>query len=110
MVVSFVVDGRTAFHHKAGVHTNAVLQNPTSYEAIDPADFGIGRSIDLAHRLVGWNAVRDRAASLGLALSEDTLREATRQIKALADERRITIEDVDAVLHGTLVVTEVGLS
>ncbi|MAS35786.1 MAG: homocitrate synthase [Anaerolineaceae bacterium] len=104
------ITGRTAFHHKAGVHTNAVLQNPTSYEAIDPADFGIGRSIDLAHRLVGWNAVRDRAASLGLALSEDTLREATRQIKALADERRITIEDVDAVLHGTLVVTEVGLS
>lgn len=100
------ITGRTAFHHKAGVHTNAVLQNPTSYEAIDPAEFGLARSIDLAHRLVGWNAVRDRAASLGLALDEDTLRAATRQIKAMADERRITIEDVDAVLHG-MVVAEV---
>ena len=94
------ITGRTAFHHKAGVHTNAVLQNPTSYEAIDPADFGLTRSIDLAHRLVGWNAVRDRAASLGLALTEETLRSATQQIKALADERRITMDDVDAVLHG----------
>ena len=97
------ITGRTAFHHKAGVHTNAVLQNPTSYEAIDPADFGLVRSIDLAHRLVGWNAVRDRAASLGLALDENTLRAATQQIKAMADEDRITLEDVDAVLHGMAV-------
>lgn len=97
------ITGRTAFYHKAGVHTNAVLQNPTSYEAIDPAEFGIRRSIDVAHRLVGWNAVRDRAAALGLALSEDTLRAATQQIKSLADERRITLEDVDAVLQGRAV-------
>lgn len=94
------ITGRTAFHHKAGVHTNAVLRNPTSYEAIDPLEFGLDRSIDLAHRLVGWNAVRDRAASLGLALSEDTLRTATQDIKAMADERRISLDDVDAVLHG----------
>src|SRR5690606_23086124 len=98
------ITGRTAFYHKAGVHTNAVLQNPTTYGAIDPAEFGIRRSIDVAHRLVGWNAVRDRAATLGLALSEDELRAATQQIKALADERRITLEDVDAVLQGRPVV------
>jgi homocitrate synthase len=101
------ITGRTAFHHKAGVHTNAVLQNPTSYEAINPLDFGIGRSIDLAHRLVGWNAVRDRAATLGLALSEVDLRSATTQIKALADAGRITLDDVDAVLRG-MVTPEVG--
>ncbi|MBZ0300680.1 MAG: homocitrate synthase [Anaerolineae bacterium] len=102
------ITGRTAFHHKAGVHTNAVLQNPTSYEAIDPAEFGLRRSIDLAHRLVGWNAVRDRAATLGLALTEEALRGATQRIKVLADERRITIEDVDAVLHSQ-VLTRAGI-
>ena len=100
------ITGRTAFHHKAGVHTNAVLQNPTSYEAIDPADFGIARNIDVAHRLVGWNAVRDRAASLGMALDEPELRAATRRIKALADERRISLADVDQVLQDA--VTEPG--
>ena len=100
------ITGRTAFHHKAGVHTNAVLQNPTSYEAIDPADFGIARNIDVAHRLVGWNAVRDRAATLGMALDEPELRAATRRIKALADERRITLADVDQVLQDA--VTEPG--
>ncbi len=100
------ITGRTAFHHKAGVHTNAVLQNPTSYEAIDPADFGIARNIDVAHRLVGWNAVRDRAATLGMALDEPELRAATLRIKTLADERRITLADVDQVLQDA--VTEPG--
>lgn len=97
------ITGRTAFHHKAGVHTNAVLQNPTSYEAINPQDFGIDRNIDVAHRLVGWNAVRDRAATLGMALDEPELRAATLRIKALADERRITLADVDQVLQDAVV-------
>jgi homocitrate synthase len=93
------ITGRTAFHHKAGVHTNAVLQNPTTYEAINPADFGIERSIDVAHRLVGWNAIRSRSVALGLSLSDEMLRAATGQIKALADDRRISMTDVDDVLR-----------
>ncbi len=99
------ITGRTAFHHKAGVHTNAVLQNPTSYEAINPLDFGLVRNIDLAHRLVGWNAVRDRAAGLGLNLSEAALRDATREIKAMADQQRITMDDVDALLRARMAET-----
>lgn len=93
------ITGAVAFHHKAGVHTKAVLQNPTSYEAIDPADFGLSRTVDVAHRLVGWNAVRDRAAHLGLALDDDDLRAATTQVKALADTQRITNADVDNILY-----------
>mgnify|MGYP005834067635 CR=1 FL=1 len=93
------ITGAAAFHHKAGVHTNAVLQNPISYEAINPDDFGLTRAIDVAHRLVGWNAVRDRAAALGLALPERALRAATARIKAMADNGRITLADVDAVLQ-----------
>ncbi|MEL6271575.1 MAG: homocitrate synthase [Chloroflexota bacterium] len=93
------ITGSNAFHHKAGVHTKAVLANPTSYEAIDPADFGMERTLDIAHRLVGWNAVRDRAAHLGLAIQDEHLRAATQRVKAMADERRLTMKDVDAVLY-----------
>src|SRR5437660_3736945 len=32
-----------AFTHRAGVHTRAILQNPRSYEALDPGDFGLER-------------------------------------------------------------------
>jgi homocitrate synthase len=94
-----VITGAHAFHHRAGVHTKAVLNNPTSYEAIDPSDFGLTRTLDIAHRLVGWNAVRDRAAHLGLALSEKELREATHMVKSLADRGRIELSDVDNILH-----------
>lgn len=100
------ITGSVAFHHKAGVHTNAVLQNPTTYEAINPEHFGLTRAIDVAHRLVGWNAIRERAVALGLVLTEEALREATAQVKALADIRRITLDDVDVVLRGLVVTLE----
>ena len=96
------ITGAVAFHHKAGVHTNAVLQNPTTYEAINPEDFGMSRIIDVAHRLVGRNAIRDRASGLGIKLPEDSLRQVTDQVKSLADERQITGADVDKILSETM--------
>lgn len=92
------ITGEVAFHHKAGVHTNAVLKNPTTYEAINPEDFGMSRVIDVAHRLVGRNAIREYAASQGLELPEDVLNLATAQIKLMADENPITLDDVDRLL------------
>ena len=92
------ITGEVAFHHKAGVHTKAVLQNPTTYEAINPEDFGMSRIIDVAHRLVGRNAIRDHASSLGIVLPEDALSAVTTQVKALADRQPITLHDVDDIL------------
>ncbi|MCY4062267.1 MAG: homocitrate synthase [Chloroflexi bacterium] len=92
------ITGEVAFHHKAGVHTNAVLKNPTTYEAIDPEDFGLPRIIDVAHRLVGRNAVREYAAGRGITLPNDVLNLVTAQIKLMADERPITLEDVNRIL------------
>ncbi len=96
------ITGEVAFHHKAGVHTKAVLRNPTTYEAIAPEDFGMSRFIDVAHRLVGRNAIRDRATTIGLELPEDTLRLVTSQVKALADLGPITIQEVDDLLYGLM--------
>ena len=95
------ITGEVAFHHKAGVHTKAVLNNPVTYEVIDPQDFGMSRIIDVAHRLVGRNAIRDRANGLGIDLGEDTLRLVTAQVKSLADAQQITAADVDRILGET---------
>ena len=92
------ITGDVAFHHKAGVHTKAVLQNPTTYEAIDPDDFGMSRIIDVAHRLVGRNAIRDRALSLGIQVPDEVLSMVTTQVKALADQQPISLGDVDRIL------------
>ena len=47
------VTGKYAFHHKAGMHTKAIHLNPYSYEILDPADFGLERTINVAPRLTG---------------------------------------------------------
>jgi homocitrate synthase len=93
------ITGATAFTHRAGIHAKALLNNPRTYEILDPHDFGLTRYISIAHRLTGWNAVRHRAEQLGLELSEAQLKEVTRHIKALADEKALSLSDVDALLH-----------
>lgn len=93
------ITGVTAFTHKAGIHAKAILNNPETYEALDPRDFGLTRYISIAHKLTGWNAVKDRAEQLGLNLSDEQVKDVTAHIKALADIKPIDLEDVDELLH-----------
>jgi len=93
------ITGYSAFTHKAGIHAKAVLNNPSTYEVLKPEDFGLTRYISINHRLTGWNAVHYRAEQLGLKLSEDQLKHITQQIKILSDERPLTLDDVDSLLH-----------
>lgn len=93
------ITGDTAFTHKAGLHTNAVLRNPHAYEALDPATFGRTRAILLGHRLAGRNAVAQRARALGLALTDEQCRQLTQQLKAQADAQPLTDAEVDALIR-----------
>jgi homocitrate synthase len=34
------ITGYCAFTHKAGIHAKAILNNPSTYEILNPADFG----------------------------------------------------------------------
>jgi len=92
------ITGSSAFSHKAGVHSKAVMQNPGSYEVLDPSDFGVERNISIAHRLTGWNAVKGRALHLGLELSDRRIKEATSYIKNLADMQPVETSDLDTKL------------
>ena len=88
-----------AFHHKAGMHTNAVLNDPRSYEVLDPAAFGRARTVAVAHRLVGWHAVAERARELGIHLSETIARRAAARIKAFGDEHELDGAIVDDIIY-----------
>jgi homocitrate synthase len=59
----------------------------------------MSRYISIAHRLTGWNAIKSRAEQLNLNIPDEELKEATSHIKKLADERPLTLDDVDAVLQ-----------
>jgi homocitrate synthase len=93
------ITGYTAFTHKAGIHAKAILNNPSTYEILDPADFGLTRYIHVAHRLTGWNAIKQRAEQLQLNLTDDEIKSITAQIKALADQKQLSLDDVDVLLR-----------
>lgn len=97
------ITGSSAFIHKAGIHAKAVLADPTTYEIIQPGDFGLSREVMIGHRLTGWNALRQRAQTLGLHLDDATLRALAQDIKRRADVRPMALHEVDSLLQAAAV-------
>ena len=93
------ITGFCAFTHKAGIHAKAILNNPSTYEILNPSDFGLTRYVHFASRLTGWNAVKTRVGQLGLEMTDDQVKEVTAKIKALADVRPIAIDDADSIIR-----------
>jgi len=93
------ITGITAFTHKAGIHAKAILNNPETYEILNPQAFGMTRYVSIAHRLTGWNAIKNRAEQLGLDLDDRHIKALTAHIKALADEKQLSLDDIDGLLH-----------
>jgi homocitrate synthase len=93
--------GEAAFSHKAGIHTKAILNNPSTYEVINPSDFGLTRSFLIEHKLTGKHAIAYRASQLGLDFDKFQIQTITQKIKALADQQHLTLDKVDEVLYST---------
>jgi homocitrate synthase len=93
------ITGYCAFTHKAGIHAKAILNNPSTYEILNPHDFGMTRYVSIGHRLTGWNAVKNRVQQLGLLLSDAEVKLVTQQIKQLADIKPLGVEEVDTLLR-----------
>jgi homocitrate synthase len=92
------VTAPTAFHHKAGMHTKAVLADPGAYEVLDPARFGRERSILAGHRLAGRHAIGDRATALGVRLDDARLRSLTAEVKRRGDDGPLDVATLDALI------------
>jgi homocitrate synthase len=89
----------SAFTHRAGVHTKAVLRNPHAYEILNPGDFGLMRHVDVGSRFTGRHAVGNRAAILGLHLSENEVCYLTQALKERAEQGSLSQDEVDAFIH-----------
>ncbi len=62
--------GSSAFAHKGGLHTSAVLKRTPAYEHIDPERVGNTRSFPISEQS-GRAAVAQKAAQYGIELSPD---------------------------------------
>ena len=73
--------GEAAFAHKGGVHVNAVMKNPRTYEHLEPSTVGNERKI-LVSELSGRSSLVFKAKDLALDLSKETP-QAKRLLKRL---------------------------
>jgi 2-isopropylmalate synthase len=62
--------GSSAFAHKGGVHVNAVMKNPRTYEHMDPSVVGNQRKI-LVSELSGRSSLVLKAQELALSLAKE---------------------------------------
>mgnify|MGYP001604482778 CR=1 FL=1 len=63
--------GMSAFAHKAGVHVNAILKNPKTYEHIDPKLVGNRRRL-LISELSGKSAILNKAKEMDIELEKES--------------------------------------
>ncbi len=76
--------GQSAFAHKGGVHINAVMKNPETYEHIDPATVGNRRRF-LVSELGGKTNIMLKAQELDIDLKKESPE--TRKILEKVQER-----------------------
>ncbi len=74
--------GKSAFAHKAGLHTSAIARRPDAYEHVDPALVGNGTRF-LVSDLSGRSTVELKAKQLGIELDGPQLKVVLEELKAL---------------------------
>ncbi|MFH0764156.1 MAG: citramalate synthase [Candidatus Omnitrophota bacterium] len=75
--------GTSAFAHKAGVHVNAILKNPRTYEHVDPATVGNRRRL-LISELSGKSTIIKKAEDMDIDLGKDA-KKTKKILKTLQD-------------------------
>ena len=87
-LVNFAADpqqpyvGTTAFAHKAGLHTSAILRRSDAYEHIDPELVGNGTRF-LVSEMSGRSTIELKANQLGIHLDSEVLGEIVETLKEL---------------------------
>jgi len=74
--------GKSAFAHKAGLHTSAIARRPDAYEHIDPSLVGNGTRF-LVSDLSGRSTVELKAKELGIELEPQQFASVLEELKAL---------------------------
>ncbi len=77
--------GSSAFTHKAGLHTSALARRTDTYEHANPKSVG-NRSRMLVSEQAGRASILNKAAELGLEVTDELAREVLERVKALEHE------------------------
>ena len=65
--------GKNAFLHESGIHQHGVLENPSTYEIINPVDIGIIQNELVLGKHSGKHAFKEYLDSIDVSVSNDEL-------------------------------------
>ncbi|MCX8171830.1 MAG: 2-isopropylmalate synthase [Candidatus Bathyarchaeota archaeon] len=94
--------GENAFVHESGIHTHAILAEPSTYEAIPPELVGRKRRL-VAGKHAGSHGIRAALMEMGFHPTEDQLKEIFRRVKEVGDKgKRVTDADLKAIAEAVI--------
>jgi D-citramalate synthase len=85
--------GENAFTHESGIHTQGLLENPSTYEAINPSMVGVARRISPGKHS-GTHAIKASVEAMGLHPTDEQLKEIWLRVKTVGDKGK-TVTDAD---------------
>jgi len=84
--------GEAAFTHESGIHVHALIRDPQTYQAIDPADLGREHRVVLGKHS-GLAAIRHVYGVLGIALHPQQADEVLALIRTWAEHSKVPPSD-----------------
>lgn len=79
--ISHPLIGENAFKHESGIHVHGMLNNPLTYELVNPEELGLGHGEFIIGKHTGKAAVRHFLEKNGLSIDKDSLLKLTELIK-----------------------------
>src|SRR5271157_5259518 len=77
--------GEFCFSHESGLHINAIIAHPGTYEPINPQRVGRERHLYMG-KFSGTGAIREKLRTVGLELPEDVVRQIVSEVKRTREE------------------------
>jgi D-citramalate synthase len=94
--------GENAFTHESGIHTQGILANAATYEAIEPELVGGTRRL-APGKHAGSAGLKAALATMGLVPSEEQLKEIQLRVKTVGDKgKAVTDADLLAIAENVL--------
>jgi 2-isopropylmalate synthase len=95
--------GRNAFAHESGIHQDGVLKERTTYEIMDARTVGLEANSIVLGKHSGRHALQQALEDLGFQVSGQTLNQAFKRFKQVADKKKqVTAMDLEALVTDEL--------
>ncbi len=85
--------GANAFAHESGIHQDGMLKNADTYEIMTPESVGLTESKLVMGKHSGRHAFREKLKEMGYELGQNSVEDAFRRFKDLADKKKDVYDD-----------------